>query len=137
MCLTGGALGQGAPVAIGAAIAAPDRKVVCLTGDGAFLYTPQSLWTIARENLDIVIIVAVNRSYEILKIELARMGEVNAGRASRTLLSLDDPAIDYRRLAQSFGVEARRADTVIAFDRLLAEAMTHRGPLLIEALISP
>lgn len=136
MCLTGGALGQGAPVAIGAAIAAPDRKVICLTGDGAFLYTPQSLWTIARENLDIVIIVAVNRSYEILKIELARMGEANAGRASRSLLSLDAPPIDYRQLAQSFGVEAAKAETVATFDRLLAHAMGRRGPLLIEALLT-
>lgn len=137
LCLTGGALGQGAPVAIGAAMAAPDRKVICLVGDGAFLYTPQSLWTIARENLDVVVIVAVNRSYEILKIELARMGAVNAGRASRALLSLDAPPIDHRQLAMSFGVEAARADTVKVFDRLLAGAMGRRGPLLIEALLSP
>lgn len=136
MCLTGGALGQGGPVAVGAALAQPGRKVVCLTGDGAFLYSPQCLWTMARERLDIVVIVAVNRSYEILKIELARMKAVNPGRASRGLLSLEEPAIDHASLARGFGVEAIKAETVTALADALRAAFGARGPFLIEAVVS-
>jgi acetolactate synthase-1/2/3 large subunit len=136
LSLTGGALGQGGPVAIGAAFAAPDRKVVCLTGDGACLYTPQCLWTMAREKLDIAVIVAVNRSYEILKIELGRMGAVNPGAASRSLLSLADPDISYTALAHSFGVEAVSVDTNAGFDAALRAAFSARGPMLIEAILS-
>jgi acetolactate synthase-1/2/3 large subunit len=135
LSLTGGALGQGGPVAIGAALAAPDRKVVCLVGDGAFLYTPQSLWTMAREKLDIAVIVAVNRSYEILKIELGRMGAVNPGAASRSLLSLADPDISYTALAHSFGVEAVSVDTSAGFDAALRAAFSTRGPMLVEAIL--
>lgn len=135
LSLTGGALGQGGPLAVGAAIAAPDRKVICLTGDGAALFTPQSLWTMARENLDIVVIVVVNRAYEILNVELGRMGATNSGPASRGLLSLRDPAPDFASIAKGFGVEAVSVDTIGAFDNALRAAVPARGPMLIEALI--
>jgi acetolactate synthase-1/2/3 large subunit len=131
--LTGGALGQGVPVAAGAAIACPDRKVVCLMGDGAMLYAPQGLWTIARENLDVVTIVAVNRAYEILKVELSRMGASNIGPAAAGLLDLGRPNVDYVRLSQGLGVEAVRCETAEAFDAALAAAMGRRGPMVIEA----
>jgi acetolactate synthase-1/2/3 large subunit len=121
------------PVAAGAAIACPDRKVVCLMGDGAMLYAPQGLWTIARENLDVVTIVAVNRAYEILKVELSRMGASNIGPAAAGLLDLGRPNVDYVRLSQGLGVEAVRCETAEAFDAALAAAMGRRGPMVIEA----
>lgn len=134
LSLTGGALGQGMPAAIGAACAAPDRKVICLSGDGAAMYSVQSLWTMARESLDIVVIVAANRSYEVLKYELSRMGDVNAGADTMAMLSIGDPAIDCCNLAEGFGVEARRCETAEDFDDTLGKLMGMKGPALVEAV---
>ncbi len=79
LCLTGGAIGQGMPVATGAAVACPDRQVVSLEADGSALYTLQSLWTQAREGLDVMTIIYNNRSYAILNLELDRVGVEAAG----------------------------------------------------------
>jgi acetolactate synthase I/II/III large subunit len=133
--LTGGAIGQGIPVALGAAVAAPDRKVVALTGDGAGMYTVQALWTLARENLDVTVIVFANQAYRILNIELQRTGAGEAGPAARTLLELGDPRIDWMSLAKGMGVDARRCETAEDFDAAFADAMRRRGPRLIEAVI--
>lgn len=134
LALTGGAIGQGMPLAIGAAIAAPGRRVVCLSGDGAGLYTPQALWTMAREGLDITTIVFANRSYRILNIELARTGAGNPGPTAAAMLSLDQPAVDWVKLAESQGVAARRCETAEDFDRTLAAFLAEPGPHLIEAV---
>jgi len=135
MGLTGGAIGQGIPVALGAAVAAPERKVVALTGDGAAMYTIQALWTLARENLDVTVVVFANQAYRILNIELERTGAGQAGPAARTLLELGDPRIDFVSLARGMGVEAQRCETAEAFDAAFASAMSWRGPKLIEAVI--
>lgn len=135
LCLTGGAIGQGLPVAIGAAIAAPQRKVVCLTGDGAGLYTPQALWSMAREGLDITVIVFANRSYRILNVELMRTGAGNPGPSAAKLLNLDNPAVDWVKLAQAQGVPAKRCDTAEAFDADLAAFLAEPGPKLLEAAV--
>lgn len=134
LCLTGGALGQGLPLAAGAALAAPDRKVLALTGDGAMLYTAQALWTIARLHLDVVIIVAVNRSYEILRYELARMGHSQLGPVARDLLRLDSPEIDYSSMAKALGVSGAKCCDTADFDQHLGEALRRKGPFLIEAI---
>jgi acetolactate synthase-1/2/3 large subunit len=123
------------PVAIGAAIARPDVKTICLAGDGAGMYTIQSLWTMARENLDILTIVFVNHAYRILKIELARTGAGNPGPAANGLLSLGSPEIDWVKLAESMGVGAEAVDTTAKFNSALERAMAVRGPRLIAALI--
>ena len=114
---TGGAIGQGMPVAIGAAIARPDVKTICLAGDGAGMYTVQSLWTMARENLDILTIVFVNHAYRILKIELARTGAGNPGPAANGMLSLGSPEIDWVKLAESHGRRRGGGSTVRAVQR--------------------
>ena len=132
---TGGAIGQGMPVAIGAAIARPEAKTVCLTGDGAGMYTVQSLWTMAREALDIVTVVCVNHAYRILKIELARTGAGAPGPAASGMLSLDAPEIDWVKLAEGMGVPAEEAATAEAFDDAFRRAMETRGPRLIAALV--
>jgi acetolactate synthase I/II/III large subunit len=133
--LTGGAIGQGLPLAVGTACAAPQRKTVALTGDGAGMYTVQALWTMARERLPVVTVVFANRSYRILNIEMARTGAGNPGPAARSMLSLDNPALDWVKLAEGHGVAALRADTAEAFDDALARALAMDEPVLIEAVI--
>ncbi|MEO8927101.1 MAG: acetolactate synthase large subunit [Caulobacteraceae bacterium] len=133
--LTGGAIGQGIPAAVGAAVASPGRKVVSLNGDGAAMYTIQGLWTLARERLDVTVVVFANQAYRILGIELGRTGAGNPGPAASRLLSLDDPAIDWVSLAKGLGVPAGRCETAEAFDAAFARAMAEPGPHFIEAAI--
>ena len=133
MNLTGGAIGFGLPAAVGAAVGAPDRKVICLTGDGSAMYTNQALWTMAREGLDVVTIVFVNHSYRILRIELARTGAGNPGPTADAMLGLGNPEIDWAGLARAQGVEGVDAHTAEAFDAALAAAMARKGPTLIAA----
>lgn len=128
---TGGAIGQGMPVAVGAAIARPDVKTVCLAGDGAGMYTVQALWTMARENLDIITIVFVNNAYRILKLELARTGAGNPGPAANGMLSLGSPEIDWVKLAEGMGVGAEAVSTCDQFNAALQRAVDMRGPRLI------
>lgn len=133
--LTGGSIGIGLPLAAGAAIACPDRKVIALQADGSGMYTLQALWTHARERLDIVTIVFANRRYQILHGELKQVGAGDPGRNARRMLDLDDPALDWVSLAAGMGVEAARAETAEGFDDLLSTACRRKGPFLIEALV--
>ena len=133
--LTGGAIGQGLPLAVGAATAAPDRKVVCIEGDGSAMYTFQALWTAAREKLNMTAVIFANRSYSILKVELARTGAQNPGPKTLDLFDLSRPDIDFVSLARGLGVEAIRCDTAEAFEKAFAAAMRQRGPFLIEAVM--
>jgi acetolactate synthase-1/2/3 large subunit len=134
LSITGGSIGIGLPMGIGAAVACPDRKVVVLEGDGSGMYTAQALWTQARERLDVVNIVFANRSYAILNLEMQRVG-ADPGEQARAMLSIDDPAINWTTLAQSLGVEASRAETVAEFRDQLSSAMSVRGPRLIEVVL--
>ena len=133
--LTGGAIGQGIPVAIGAAVAAPGRKVVSLNGDGAAMYTVQGLWTLARENLDVTVVIFANNAYRILGIELGRTGAGAPGPAAAKLLGLGEPAIDWVSLARGMGVPGARCETAESFDAAFARAMAEPGPRLIEAVV--
>jgi acetolactate synthase I/II/III large subunit len=137
LSITGGAIGQGMPVATGAAVACPDRKVVCIQGDGGGMYTLQALWTQARERLDVTTVICANRSYAILAGELARVGASNAGPKALSMLDLHDPVLDWVSLAKGMGVEASRAETAEAFDAQFASAMRGHGPRLIEAVLAP
>ena len=132
---TGGSIGGGIPMATGAAIACPDRKVINLEADGSGMYTVQGLWTQARENLDVVTIVFANRTYAILHGEMKNVGVEAIGENARRMLDLDQPALDWVSLAKGMGVEAGRADTCERFDALLDSALSRRGPFLIEAVI--
>lgn len=133
--VTGGSIGQGLPVATGAAIACPDRKVICLEGDGSAMYTIQSLWTQAREKLDVLTIIFANNSYSILNIEHMRVGAGTPGRNAQDMLSIGNPDLDFVKMAESMGVEAASADTAEVFHDLITAAMKKRGPFLIEAKI--
>ena len=132
--ITGGAIGHAFPAATGAAVACPDRKVVCLQADGAGMYSLQSLWTQAREKLDVVNVVFANRRYAILQGELAAVG-AQPGPASKELFDLSRPEIRWTRLAEGMGVEAVRVETLEAFADVFTSACAQRGPFLIEFLI--
>jgi acetolactate synthase-1/2/3 large subunit len=133
--LTGGAIGDAPTMAVGAALACPDRKVIAVSGDGAAMYSLQSLWTMARERLDVVVIVCANRTYNILNIELTRVGARNPGPKTLAMLDLHDPELDFVKLAQGMGVEASRAATATEFAAQFADAMQRKGPRLIEAVL--
>ena len=133
MMLTGGAIGQGLPLALGAAVAAKGRKVLCISGDGAAMYTNQALWSMAREGVDLVNVIFVNNSYRILNIELARTGAGNPGRVAEDLLGLGRPEIDWVKLSEAQGVPAVNARTAEEFDAALERAFATPGPHLIAA----
>jgi acetolactate synthase-1/2/3 large subunit len=134
LTLTGGAIGQGLPVAVGAAIACPDRSVVALEADGSALYTIQSLWTMAREQLDVTVVIFNNRAYSILNTEFARVGE-DAGPRAKAQLELGRPNLDFVELGNGLGVPSRRVDRGEQLTGALDEAMSAPGPHLIEAVI--
>ena len=133
LSLTGGSIGFGLPTSIGAAVACPDRKVICLHGDGGAMYTIQSLWTMARENLDVCIVILANRKYQILQIELARVGAQTMTKKTLDMLDLSNPDLDFVKISQGMGVKAARATTADEFNKLFAAAMNEKGPMLIEA----
>jgi acetolactate synthase-1/2/3 large subunit len=128
---TGGAIGHAFPCATGAAVACPDRKVVCLQADGAGMYTLQAIWTQAREKLDVVNVIFANRVYKILYGELRATG-VEPGPASDTLFDLGRPDLDWVALAKGMGVEGVRVETLEGFADSFRSACGHRGPFLIE-----
>ena len=133
--VTGGAIGQGLPVALGAALACPGTKVVALEADGSAMYTLQSLWTMARERLDVTIVILANRRYRILDIEMRRTGAGTVGPRAGEMIDLAHPAPDWIKLAEGFGVEAARAATADEFIREFGAAMRQPGPRLIEAVL--
>lgn len=135
LSLTGGSIGQGLPLAVGAGVACPDRKVICLHGDGGAMYTLQSLWTAAREDLDVTTIIFSNRSYSILQIEFDRVGVGAPGPKALSQLDLTNPELNWVQLASGMGVQATRADTLKGFREQFADAMKTRGPRLIEVIV--
>jgi len=135
LCLTGGAIGQGLPVALGAAVAAPDRKVIVLQADGSAMYTLQAWWTMAREDLDVITILFNNSSYAVLNMELDRVGAVAGGDRAKAMLDLRHPDLDFVALATGMGVPASRATTCEELTEQLTAALATRGPRVIEAVV--
>jgi acetolactate synthase-1/2/3 large subunit len=133
--LTGGAIGQGLPSAVGAAVACPDRPVLALAGDGSAMYTIQALWTMAREKLNVTSVIFSNRSYSILNVELQRVGAAEAGPKAKDQLDLRNPALDFVQMGLSMGVPSVRATTTAEFVAALEKALATPGPHLIEAVV--
>ncbi len=137
LCLTGGAIGIGLPLATGAAVACPDRPVLCLESDGSAMYTPQALWTQARENLNVTTVLCNNRSYAVLNMELGRVGAGAGGPKARAMFNLAETPLDFVSLAGACGVPAERVDTNEGLIAALEWAQSEPGPHLIEALVPP
>jgi acetolactate synthase-1/2/3 large subunit len=130
--ITGGAIGWGLPAAVGAAVACPDRKVFAFIGDGSAMYTLQALWTMAREQLDVTVVIFANRSYRILRGELANMGGPEAGENAKLMLDLDRPFLDWVSLAKGHGVPGHQVTTLEGFANAMRVAAKEKGPRLIE-----
>lgn len=135
LCLTGGSIGYGMPVATGAAVAAPDRRVLNLQADGSAMYTLQSLWTQAREGLDVTTIICSNRSYAVLNLELSRVGAEEPGPRALDMLDLTRPELDFVSLARGMGVPAERATTAEELTGALERSLATEGPSLVEAVL--
>ncbi len=135
--LTGGSIGWGLPAAVGAAIACPERKVICLEGDGSAMYTIQSLWTMAREQLDVTVVIFNNTRYSVLEMEFARTGARGGkpGPNAASVLDIGDPDMDFVAIAAGMGVQASRATTAEEFNQQFAAAMQAKGPRLIDAVV--
>jgi acetolactate synthase-1/2/3 large subunit len=135
LTLTGGAIGQGIPVATGAAVACPDRPVLSLEADGSAMYTLQGLWTQRREELDVTTVIFNNRSYAILNMELGRVGAEAAGPKALSMLDISKPDLDFASLARGMGVDATTATTAEDFTTALERALAEPGPHLIDAVL--
>ncbi|HTB08682.1 MAG TPA: acetolactate synthase large subunit [Acidimicrobiales bacterium] len=134
MTLTGGSIGFGLPLALGAAVASK-RRVLALESDGSMMYTPQALWSMAREGLDVTVVGLSNRSYAILNFELSRVGAHADGDASARLLNIDDPTLDLAGMATSLGVPSERATTADELVTALQRSYATPGPTFIEAVL--
>ncbi|WP_431856020.1 acetolactate synthase large subunit [Azospirillum sp.] len=135
LTITGGSIGIGMPLALGAAVACPERKVVTLQADGSGMYTLQALWSQARENADVVTIVYANRRYGILQWEMGNLGFAEPGPSARACTDIGRPDLDWVGLAAGMGVEGGRAEDMERFNVLLKHALGRRGPFLIEAVL--
>jgi acetolactate synthase-1/2/3 large subunit len=136
LTLTGGAIGQGLPVAVGAAIAAPHRPVIAVQSDGSAMYTISALWTMAREQLDITVVILNNSAYAILQLELMRVGASGGGPKAQSLLDLSNPNLDFVAIAEGFGVPAKRATTAEELATHFSDAIAEPGPHLIDAVLA-
>ena len=134
--ITGGAIGQGLPNALGAALACPDRRVIAFQADGSGLYTLQALWSMARERADVTVVVCANRRYRVLQSELARAGITEPGPKAQALTDLTRPVIDWAALAKGFGVPGCSVRTDSELADALKRSLAERGPSLIEAVLA-
>jgi len=135
LALTGGAIGQGLPCATGAAVACPTRRVIAFQADGSGMYTQQSFWTQAREQLNVTTLLCNNHSYRILQVELARAGVTEPGRKARSLTELSNPDIDWTRLARSMGIPGVRVEDAESLCKELERALATPGPSIIELML--
>jgi acetolactate synthase I/II/III large subunit len=136
LALTGGAIGQGLPCATGAAVACPDRRVIAFQADGSSMYTIQSLWTQAREGLNVTTVLCNNHSYRILQVELARAGIKEPGPKARSMTDLGRPDLDFTSLARGMGVPGVRVDSAESLVIELERSFVTPGPSLIELMLA-
>jgi acetolactate synthase I/II/III large subunit len=129
---TGGSIGIAMPLAVGAAVACPDRRVLCLTADGSGMYTPQALWTMARERLNVTTVVFANRDYAVLKREFSYLEVGKPGPRAADMFAIGRPDLDWVHLAKGMGVPGTRVSSLDAFGKALQAGFEAEGPTLIE-----
>ena len=131
----GGSIGFALPAATGASLACPDRKVIALEGDGSGMYTLQSLWTMARENLDITVLIFANQSYKILHAELNNVGVLNPGPSAINMLNLNNPSLNWVSISKGMGIDSKRVFNTDELYNVFLDALNTKGPFLIEVMI--
>jgi len=129
---TGGSIGIALPLAVGAAVAAPDRRVLCLTADGSAMYTLQALWTMARASLNVTTVVFANRDYAVLRREFSYLGVGSPGPRASDMFEIGRPDLDWVQLAKGMGVPGTRVTSLDEFGRALKAGLEGDGPTLIE-----
>ena len=129
---TGGSIGIAMPLAVGAAIASPERRVLCLSADGSGMYTLQALWTMAHEGLKITTVIFANRTYAVLKREFSYLGIGEPGPKAKEMFEIGCPDLDWVQLAKGMGVPGTRVTSLDAFAKALKEGFASEGPTLIE-----
>jgi len=129
---TGGSIGIALPLAVGAAVACPSRKVLCLTADGSAMYTPQALWTMAREGLNVTTVVFANHDYAVLKREFSYLGVGEPGKRALDMFEIGRPDLDWTLLAKGMGVPSTRVSSLDGFGKALRAGLENEGPKLIE-----
>jgi acetolactate synthase I/II/III large subunit len=129
---TGGSIGIALPLAVGAAIAEPERRVLCLTADGSAMYTLQALWTMARESLKVTTVVFANRTYAVLKREFSYLGVGEPGPKAKEVFEIGRPDLDWVQLAKGMGVPGSRVTSLNALGKALRDGFDSDGPTLIE-----
>jgi benzoylformate decarboxylase len=135
--LRGGALGWGMPAAVGCSLGLGRAPVVCLVGDGASLYSPQSLWTAAHEKLPVTFVVMNNREYNILKNFMKGQAGYVSARSNRFIaMEVTEPAIDYLAMAQSMGVPGQRITKAADIAPAIEAGIASGAPNLIEIVIA-
>jgi acetolactate synthase I/II/III large subunit len=135
LCNTGGSIGIALPLAVGAAVACPGRRVLCLTADGSGMYTAQALWTMAREGLNVTTVVFANRTYAVLHREFSGLGVGAPGQRASNLFDIGRPDLDWVHLAKGMGVPGIRVDNLESFSKALRDGFNAEGPTLIEVLL--
>jgi len=134
---TGGQIGSGVPIAAGAAVACPDRKVLLLSGDYTLMQCSSALWNLAAQNLDVLVVNYNNAGSGALEMELARVRRGDAQDKSLAMVHIRAPYIEYADMAQSMGVPATVANTAEEFHEQFAAAMENKGPRFIDAKFEP
>jgi acetolactate synthase-1/2/3 large subunit len=129
---TGGSIGIALPLAVGAAVACPARRVLCLTADGSGMYTAQALWTMAREGLNVTTVVFANRTYAVLQREFLALGVGAPGPRAADLFDIGRPALDWVQMGKGMGVPGSRVGSLEAFAKALRDGFASDGPTLIE-----
>jgi acetolactate synthase I/II/III large subunit len=129
---TGGSIGIALPLAVGTAVACPDRRILCLTADGSGMYTLQALWTMARESLNVTTVVFANRDYAVLKREFSYLGVGSPGPRAADMFEIGRPDLDWVHLAKGMGVLGTRVSSLEAFGKALRAGLESGGPTLIE-----
>ena len=135
----GGGIGQGIAGALGVAVAAPKRPVVCISGDGSAMYAIQALWTAAHVGLPIVFVILANREYRVLKhnIDVYRQRFGIASQEPYAHMDLAGPPLGFVEMAAGMGVAGTRVtrpgDVGAAIKAAFASGKPHLVEVAIEA----
>jgi benzoylformate decarboxylase len=126
--MASGGLGYGLPASVGVALGRPERRTVCLVGDGSAMYSIQALWTAAQRKLPLTVVVINNSGYGAMR-SFSQVMQV------RNVPGLDLPGVDFVKIAQGMGCDAVRVDRSSELAGALKRGLAHDGVSLIEVMV--